>query len=140
MQTPDPYQPPEPEEEDWLALQPRPARSLEDLSGLGVRLTWVAGLVLLAGYHATAAGLRSEIATLPPGEVPDAADRLDDVAHPITALQRLLEADGLSDVGWSLAYDTVSSEFGAALASAAARGHLVYAPATVPDAHRPTVP
>lgn len=46
MQTPDPYQPPEPEEEDWLALQPRPARSLEDLSGLGVRLTWVAGLIL----------------------------------------------------------------------------------------------
>jgi len=46
VQTPDPYQPPEPEEEDWLALQPRPARSLEDLSGLGVRLTWVAGLIL----------------------------------------------------------------------------------------------
>ena len=46
MQTPDPYQPPEPEEEDWLAPQPRPARSLEDLSGLGVRLTWVAGLIL----------------------------------------------------------------------------------------------
>ena len=32
--------------EDWLAAQPRPARSFEDLSGLGFRLTWVSGLVL----------------------------------------------------------------------------------------------
>jgi len=46
VQTPDPYQSPAPEEEDWLAPQPRPARSFEDLSGLGVRLTWVAGLLL----------------------------------------------------------------------------------------------
>ena len=46
MQTPDPYQPPPSEEEDWLAPQPRPARSFDDLSGLGVRLTWVAGLIL----------------------------------------------------------------------------------------------
>lgn len=46
MQTPDPYQPPAPEEEDWLAARPRPARSFDDLSGLGFRLTWVGGLVL----------------------------------------------------------------------------------------------
>ena len=45
MQTPEPYPPPEPEE-DWLVPQPRPARSFEDLSGLGMRLTWVSGLVL----------------------------------------------------------------------------------------------
>ena len=45
MQTPEPYPPPEPEE-DWLASQPRPARSFEDLSGLGMRLTWVSGLIL----------------------------------------------------------------------------------------------
>jgi hypothetical protein len=46
LQTPDPYQPPAPEEEDWLVPQPRPARSFDDLSRLGFRLTWVAGLVL----------------------------------------------------------------------------------------------
>jgi hypothetical protein len=46
VQTPDPYQPPAPEEEDWLTARPRPSRSFEDLSGLGFRLTWVAGLVL----------------------------------------------------------------------------------------------
>jgi hypothetical protein len=46
VQTPDPYQPPAPGEEDWLAAQPRPARSFDGLSGLGFRLTWVSGLVL----------------------------------------------------------------------------------------------
>jgi hypothetical protein len=48
VQTPDPYQPqpPAPREEDWQAPQTRPARSFEDLSGLGFRLTWVSGLVL----------------------------------------------------------------------------------------------
>ena len=45
MQTPESYPPPEPEE-DWMVPQPRPARSFEDLSGLGIRLTWVSGLVL----------------------------------------------------------------------------------------------
>jgi hypothetical protein len=46
LQTPDPYQPQPPEEEDWLAPQPRPAGGFQDLSGLGFRLTWVSGLVL----------------------------------------------------------------------------------------------
>ena len=46
MQTPDPYQPPAPEQEDWLTAQPRPARGFDDLSRLGFRLTWVSGLVL----------------------------------------------------------------------------------------------
>lgn len=46
MQTPESHPPPAPAEDDWLAPQPRPARSFEDLSGLGQRLTWVAGLVL----------------------------------------------------------------------------------------------
>jgi hypothetical protein len=46
VQTPDPYQPPGPEQEDWLTPQPRPARSFDDLSRLGFRLTWVSGLVL----------------------------------------------------------------------------------------------
>jgi hypothetical protein len=46
VETPDPYQPPAPPEEDWLTAQRRPARSFEDLSGLGVQLTWVAGLIL----------------------------------------------------------------------------------------------
>jgi hypothetical protein len=46
VQTPDPYPPPAPEEDDWLAPQPRPARSFEDLSGLGQTLTWVSALVL----------------------------------------------------------------------------------------------
>jgi hypothetical protein len=45
VQTPEPYPPPEPEE-DWLTPQPRPSRSFEDLSGLGMRLTWVSGLIL----------------------------------------------------------------------------------------------
>lgn len=46
MQNPEPYPPPAPEEDDRLAPQPRPARSFEDLSGIGQRLTWVAALVL----------------------------------------------------------------------------------------------
>ncbi|HEU5278811.1 MAG TPA: hypothetical protein VFU26_07910 [Gaiellaceae bacterium] len=46
MQTPEPHPPPAPAEDDWLAPRPRPARSFEDLSGLGQRLTWVAALVL----------------------------------------------------------------------------------------------
>ena len=46
MQTPDPYQPPTPEQEDRLTREPRPARGFDDLSRLGFRLTWVAGLVL----------------------------------------------------------------------------------------------
>jgi hypothetical protein len=46
MQTPEPYPPPEPEEDDWMVPQPRPSRTLEDLSGLGARLTWVSGLIL----------------------------------------------------------------------------------------------
>jgi hypothetical protein len=46
VQTPDPYQSPAPEEEDWLAPRTRASRSFDDLSGLGFRLTWVAGLVL----------------------------------------------------------------------------------------------
>jgi hypothetical protein len=45
VQTPEPYPPSEPEE-DWLTPQPRPSRSFEDLSGLGMRLTWVSGLIL----------------------------------------------------------------------------------------------
>ena len=46
MENPDPYPPPAPEEDDWLAPRPRPARNFEDLSGLGQRLTWVSALVL----------------------------------------------------------------------------------------------
>ncbi len=46
VQTPEPYPPPEPQEEDWLTPQPRPARTFEGLSGLGQRLTWVSGLIL----------------------------------------------------------------------------------------------
>jgi hypothetical protein len=46
VENPDPSFPPPPEEEDWLAPQPRPARSLEELRGWGERLTWVSGLVL----------------------------------------------------------------------------------------------
>jgi hypothetical protein len=46
VENPDPYPPPAPEEDDWLAPQPRPARNFEDLSGLGQRLTWVSALVL----------------------------------------------------------------------------------------------
>jgi hypothetical protein len=46
VQTPEPYPPPEPEEDDWMTPQPRPSRSFEDLSGLGQTLTWVSGLIL----------------------------------------------------------------------------------------------
>jgi hypothetical protein len=46
VQTPEPYPPPEPQEDDWLTPQPRPARTYDDLSGLGMRLTWVSGLIL----------------------------------------------------------------------------------------------
>jgi hypothetical protein len=46
-ETPDPYVPGGPEEDDWLvAPQPRPARSFEQLWGIGHTLTWVSGLVL----------------------------------------------------------------------------------------------
>jgi hypothetical protein len=47
VQTPEPYPPPTPdEEENWLAPQPRPARSYEDFFHFGLTLTWVSGLVL----------------------------------------------------------------------------------------------
>jgi hypothetical protein len=46
VQTPEPYPPPAPDEEDWLAPQPRPARSFEDLSRIAHTLTWASGLVL----------------------------------------------------------------------------------------------
>ena len=47
METPESYPPPGPEEEDWLtATPPRPARTFDELWGIGQRLTWVAGLVL----------------------------------------------------------------------------------------------
>jgi hypothetical protein len=46
VQTPEPFPPPEPQEDDWLTPQPRPSRTFEDLSGLGMRLTWVSGLLL----------------------------------------------------------------------------------------------
>jgi hypothetical protein len=46
VQTPDPYPPSRPEEEDWTAPQPRPGRPLEGLWDWGERLTWVSGLVL----------------------------------------------------------------------------------------------
>jgi hypothetical protein len=47
VQSPDPYPPSNPpEEDDWLAPQPRPARTFEGLWSLGERVTWVAGLVL----------------------------------------------------------------------------------------------
>jgi hypothetical protein len=46
-ETPDPYPPPAPEEDDWLvAPQPRPSRSFEQIWGWGHQLTWVSGLVL----------------------------------------------------------------------------------------------
>ena len=45
--SPDPYLPPAAEDDDWLvAPQPRPGRSLEQLSRWGNELTWVSGLVL----------------------------------------------------------------------------------------------
>ena len=47
MQTPEPYPPSDlPEEEDWLAPQPRPDRTFDGLWTFGERITWVAGLVL----------------------------------------------------------------------------------------------
>ena len=46
MQTPEPFPPPPPQEDDWLIPQPRASRTLGDLSGLGLRLTWVSGLIL----------------------------------------------------------------------------------------------
>lgn len=46
MQTPEPYPPPEPQEDDWLTPRPKPSRTFQDLSGLGLTLTWVSGLVL----------------------------------------------------------------------------------------------
>jgi hypothetical protein len=46
-ETPDPYLPPAPEEDDWLvAAQPRPSRSFEQIWGWGHQLTGVSGLVL----------------------------------------------------------------------------------------------
>ncbi|HEY3018368.1 MAG TPA: hypothetical protein VGJ23_06010 [Gaiellaceae bacterium] len=47
METPDPYPPPEPDEDDWLvAPQPRPGRSFEEIWGWGQRLTWISALIL----------------------------------------------------------------------------------------------
>jgi hypothetical protein len=46
VETPEPYPPPEPQEDDWMTPQPRPSRSFQDLSGLGQTLTWVSGLIL----------------------------------------------------------------------------------------------
>jgi hypothetical protein len=47
VQTPEPYPPPEPEEEDWLvAPPPRPSRSFEQIWGWGHQLTWISGLIL----------------------------------------------------------------------------------------------
>ncbi len=46
MQSPEPFPPPAPEEDNWLTPQPRPSRTFEDLTGLGLRLTWVSGLIL----------------------------------------------------------------------------------------------
>lgn len=46
MQTPESFPPPTPDEENWLAPQPRPARSYEDFFHFGLTLTWVSGLVL----------------------------------------------------------------------------------------------
>ena len=47
-ETPDPYLPAgPPEEDDWLAAPPpRPARSFEEIWGWGHRLTWISGLIL----------------------------------------------------------------------------------------------
>jgi hypothetical protein len=46
VQTPDPYPPSRPEEEDWTTPPPRPARTFEDIWAWGEQLTWVSGLVL----------------------------------------------------------------------------------------------
>jgi hypothetical protein len=45
VQTPDPYVPPE-SEEDWLEPPPRPARPLGGVWTWGGRLTWLSGLIL----------------------------------------------------------------------------------------------
>jgi hypothetical protein len=46
VQTPDPYQPAEPED-DWLGDPPtRPVRSTSEVWGWGGRLTWLSGLLL----------------------------------------------------------------------------------------------
>jgi hypothetical protein len=46
-ETPDPYLPAAPEEDDWLvAPQPRPSRTFEQIWAWGHQLTWVGGLVL----------------------------------------------------------------------------------------------
>jgi len=46
VQTPEPYQPPEPED-DWLdEPHPRPVRPLGQFWGWGSRLTWLSGLLL----------------------------------------------------------------------------------------------
>ena len=46
MQTPDPYPPSRPEEEDWTTPPPRAARTFEDVWAWGEQLTWVSGLIL----------------------------------------------------------------------------------------------
>jgi hypothetical protein len=46
VQSPEPFPPPAPEEDNWLTPQPRPSRTFEDLTGLGLRLTWISGLIL----------------------------------------------------------------------------------------------
>jgi hypothetical protein len=46
VENPEPHPPQAPDEDDWLAAQPRPVRGFEDLSRLGQMLTWVAALVL----------------------------------------------------------------------------------------------
>jgi hypothetical protein len=46
VQSPEPYPPSRPEEEDWLVAQPRPGRPFGELRPWGERLTWVSGLIL----------------------------------------------------------------------------------------------
>jgi hypothetical protein len=47
VQTPEPYPPRQPEEEDWLvAPPPRPGRSFDQFLGWGNQLTWISGLIL----------------------------------------------------------------------------------------------
>jgi hypothetical protein len=46
VQSPEPYPPSRPEEEDWLVAQPRPGRPFGELRQWGERLTWVSGLIL----------------------------------------------------------------------------------------------
>jgi hypothetical protein len=46
-ETPDPYLPAAPEEDDWLVEPPpRATRSFEEIWGWGHQLTWVSGLIL----------------------------------------------------------------------------------------------